>query len=408
MADAGRVATLRAELPVTAEYVFLNSGTCGPIARPVHEVMAAHADRELREGRIGARARAIAQELEAASRAAIASVIGAAADQIALTHHTTEGVNIVVWGLDWRSGDEILSSDLEHASGLLPAYGVAKRYDARLRLLPLQRAEQDPTDAIIGALTDRTKLVIVSHVVYGTGQRLDVGRIAGAAHAVGARVLVDGAQSVGVLPLNVADLGVDFYTVSGQKWLGGPVGTGGLYVAPGQIDALRQTFLGYHSVQAKDFAGDFTPKPGAQRFEDASYHDPSLAGQAASVDWLREKAELDWVYARIAEQAGRARRWLRDVPGLRLLTPDGDGQQAGLVSFLVDDTDPQRLVEALARRRILCRYIPSPYCARVSIGFFTTDDEIGQLVGAIDEIRQSGEARPADAAAGAPGLAAQK
>lgn len=399
MADEGRVAALRADLPVTSEYVYLNSGTNGPIARPVHEVMVEHAERELRQGRIGARARAIAQELEAASRAAIAAVVGATADEIALTHHTTEGINIVAWGLDWAAGDEIVTSDLEHASGLLPAYGVARRHGARVNVLRLDGTDRDPTEAIIGAISERTKLVIVSHVVYGTGERLDVRRIAAAAHAAGARLLVDGAQSVGVIPLDVADLGIDFYTISGQKWLGGPVGTGGLYVAPGQIEALRQTFLGYHSVQAKDFAGDYTPKPGAKRFEDASFHDPSLAGQAASVDWLRQKAGLGWVYDRIAEQAAKARQQLRAVAGLRILTPEGDGRQAGLVSFVVEGTDLVLLVEELAKRRILTRSIPSPSCARASIGFFTTDEEIGQLARAIAEIRDGGEARPSEAVA---------
>lgn len=401
MADEGRVAALRADLPVTSEYVYLNSGTNGPIARPVHDLMLQHAERELRQGRIGAQARATAQELEVASRAAIASVVGATPDEIALTHHTTEGVNIVVWGLDWTAGDEIVTSDLEHASGLLPAYGVARRYGVAVNVLRLDGTDLDPTEAIVAAISDRTKLVIVSHVVYGTGERLDVKRIAAAAHAAGARVVVDGAQSVGVIPLDMADLGVDFYTISGQKWLGGPVGTGGLYVAPGQVDALQQTFLGYHSVQAKDFAGDFTPKPGAKRFEDASFHDPSLAGQAASVDWLRDRAGLDWVYARITEQAAKARQQLRAVAGLRILTPEGEGRQAGLVSFLVEGTDPVRLVEALAKRRILTRYIPSPYCARASIGFFTTDEEIDQLARSIAEIRESGEARPEVEAVGA-------
>lgn len=393
MSDPARVADLRAQLPVTAEYNYLNTGTNGPIARPVHEAMLEHAERELRRGRIGAQARTIAMELEAASRQAIASVIGAAADDIALTHHTTEGINIVVWGLDWQAGDEILTNDLEHASGLLPAYGAAQRYGCRVKVLGLQEPDVEPTAAIIQAIGPATKLIIVSHVIYGTGHRLDIRAMTEAAHAAGAKVLVDGAQSVGAIPLNMKALGVDYYTVSGQKWLGGPVGTGGLYVAPDQLESLRQTFLGYHSVAGKDFEGHFTPRPGAKRFEDASFHDPSLAGQVASVEWLRDQAGLDWVYGRIAEQAAKTRQQLRGISGLQILTPDGPDQQAGLVSFLLEGTDPQALVEALARRRIVCRHIPTPYCTRVAVGFFTTDEEIDDLAVALGEIRDSGEAR---------------
>ena len=392
MADSGRVEAVRAQLPVTADYVYMNAGTNGPIALPVHEAMREHEERELREGRVGARARAISQECEAASRQAIASVVGASAGDIALAHHTTEGINIICWGLRWQPGDEILSSDLEHTSGLLPPYGVARRFGCRLRILRLQEAEGDPTDAIVDAITEATKLVIVSHVAYSTGQRLDVRRITEAAHAAGGRILVDGAQSVGVLPIDVNELSVDFYTISGQKWLGGPVGTGGLYVSPKECDALDQTFLGYHSILAKDYDGTYQPRAGALRFEAASFHDPSLAGQAASVDWLRNVVELDWAYARIAEQATKTRQQLRAVPGVRILTPEGDGRQAGLISFIVEGTDPQALIEALARRQILGRYIPSPYCARVSIGFYTTDEEIAQLCQAVDEIRSRGEA----------------
>ena len=392
MADSDRVATLRAQLPVTANYVYMNSGTNGPIALPVHEVMREHAERELREGRVGARARAISQACEVASRQAIAGLLGASADEIALTHHTTEGVNIVCWGLRWQPGDEILTSDLEHSGGLVPAYEVARRFGCRLRILRLYEAEGDPTEAIVEAITEATKLVIVSHVAFGTGQRLDVRRIGEAVHAVGGRILVDGAQSVGALPLDVTELGVDYYTVSGQKWLGGPVGTGGLYVSPEECEGLAPTVLGYRSILSKDYAGAYEPRAGAHRFEAASFHDPSLAGQAASVEWLTSAVGLDWAYARIAEQAAQTRRQLRAVPGVRILTPEGDGRHAGLVSFLVDGTDPQALVEALARRKILGRYIPSPYSARVSIGFYTTDDEIAQLCQAIDEIRSRGEA----------------
>ena len=376
MSDTDKVMRLREELPATHPVAYLNTGSVGPLPKRAVVEMTAWIERELREGRIGAAAWQAGGEVRARARAAVASVLGARVDEVALTHHTTEGLNVVIWGLDWRPGDEIVTTNLEHPAVFVPALTAARRFGAKVITVDLGLGEGDAISAIADALTPRTRLVALSHVAYCTGALLPVAEIAKVAHRHGALLAVDGAQSAGATAVDVAALEADFYAVPGQKWLCGPEDTGALIVRRERLEALAQTFVGYSSMARQELGAPLVPHPDARRFEVGSRHAPSLACQAASVEWFRDEVGVDWAQARIDELMALARQALAAIPGVTILTPS---RCAGLLCFTVAGVDPDVLVPRFAAEGVVIRSIKQPRCLRASLGFFNTEDDVRRL-----------------------------
>ena len=173
------------------------------------------------------------------ARVDVARLLGASTDEVALTRHVSEGINIVATGIDWEPGDEVIVTDEEHPAGSLPWMNLMKRRGIVVRQLPLAPYE---TDGIVERLDDlitpRTKLLCMSHVSTRTGFVLPAREVSEAAHKHGVPVLLDGAHAVGLIPVNVKELGCDFYSGCGHKWLLAPQGTGFLYVDADKLDDL--------------------------------------------------------------------------------------------------------------------------------------------------------------------------
>jgi L-cysteine/cystine lyase len=222
-------------------------------------------------------------------------------------------------------------------------------------------------DAIVREITPRTRLLAISHVLWTNGVRLDV-------HALKERarvsVLVDGAQSVGAIPVDVD--GLDFYTVSGQKWLCGPEATGALYVA--DVDALRVARPSYFAQESFEPGGRYVPREGAQRLDPGSAAVASLSGLATAIELVPE-----WRFARIGESTAHCREALAEV--VPVLTPP---EQAGLVTFEVSG-DPDEVVARLFERDVVVRRLPGVPWVRASCGWWTTDDDVQRLVAGVAE-----------------------
>jgi L-cysteine/cystine lyase len=378
-----RLQGIRADLPATEAFAYLNTGTAGPLPRPSAEVLRAEVQAELEQGRI---VQAGFERLMTAIedlRAAFARLLGADADEIALTHHTTEGMNIATWGLNWQPGDEILVTNLEHEGALLPAYVAARRLGVDVRVADLGLGD-DP-EAVLAALdanlTPRTRLLSISHVSWSTGACLPLAEIVELAHRKGTLVAVDGAQSAGAIPIDVHALGVDFYAIPGQKWLCGPEGMGAFYVRRDRISLLRPTYVGFFSLRDPEswtLSGDVLFADGAKRYEIGSLFRPGLHAMLASLTWISEKAGWEWAFKRIQELAGEARELLATLPGATVYTPP---THAGLVSFTVEGLDPLATVEALSAQGIVIRAVPfrGGYALRVSTGFYNTCEELARL-----------------------------
>ena len=367
---------VRAELPSLTPGAYLNAGGCGPLPRVAADAVRAWADEAL--GRIRgslASFEAMTEEL-ALLRAAVAGVVGGAADEIALTANTTTGLNVVAWGLDWRAGDEIVAPALEHPGMTVPLAVIARRHGVVIRWVDAGGTGEGLAEEVAAACGPRTRLVALSHVSWATGAVLDVAGAARAAHDAGALVLVDGAQSAGAIPVDAAALGVDAYAFPAHKWLLGPEGLGALWVAPAAMERIDLSASGYESGHDHALGGALVPHPGAERYEVSTPPAALLAAWRASIGWL-EGLGWGWVHTRVAEAAAGGRAALEAVPGVRVLTPTGP--QAGLVTFVIEGRDPQAACAALAARGCIVRWLERPAAMRASFGFFSDAEDAALL-----------------------------
>lgn len=398
-----KIAAIRAELPVTARYVYFNAGTNGPLPRRSHDALVESAQIELEEGRIGPAAFTRLLQDRADTRAAVASVLGCEPAEVALTHNTTEGINIALMGRDWQRGDEIVTATTEHPGGLFPVYLVHQRYGVKIRMTPIGLPNHDPVEALRRVLSPRTKAVVLSHVNWATGMVLPVRELAELAHSVGALLICDAAQSAGMVPTDMYQLGVDAYACSGQKWLCGPDGTGALFVRRDRWGDVQQTFMHYFGIQPGmcDHAGNFVPADTAQRYDVSTVYPGGLRALVASLNWIREEVGWEWAYRRIAALGQYCYEALAALEGVTMITPRQ--QMAGLVHFRVDRIAPADLTAQLSAAGILIRDTHDPDANRISTGFYNTEKEIDRLVAEVSRLRaglSAGTARRAESASG--------
>jgi L-cysteine/cystine lyase len=387
--DEAKIDAIRAELPATQAFAYLNTGTNGPFPRRSYETLAEYARAEMETGRLGKQVFERLIKTRNETRDALAAVLQCDPSDIALTHNTTEGVNIALMGLDWRAGDEVVTASTEHPGVLYPVALLRQRHGIRIRMTDIGLKGRDPMAELRSVLSSRTRAVVLSHVSWSSGMVLPLREIADETHRAGAVLICDAAQACGMVPSPVHDLGVDAYACSGQKWLCGPDGTGALFVRRDRLGDIQPTFLGLWGVKYGMFdnEGYFLPSPGAQRYEVGSFYPASIAALGESLRWIDGKIGWDWVYRRIATLGRLCYESLARLDGVTLLTPPE--QMAGLVHFVVEGIAPNDLSAKLSEMGFAVRDTPHPPAVRVSTGFYNTEDEIERLVAAIQTIRSS-------------------
>lgn len=342
----------RAQFPMLEQYAYLNAGSSGPLPRTAVEAVRARLERDLVEGRSGQRYIDEIFETRERIRGAIAAVLGTSPELVALTDSTTRGCQIVVAGLRLGADDEVVTTDQEHFGLLGPVHESGAR-------VVVTEADED---ALLAAVTARTRLIAVSHVLWTTGRRLDLGRLR---RPDGPPLLVDGAQSAGAIPVDLA--GADYYTVSSQKWLCCPDSTGALFVrAPERLPVVLPSSFSPKSHDEPD--GSFVPKDGARRFDSGWIGAPTLAGLGAALG-----VHPDWRYEGAATAAARCRELLD--PLVDVVTPPW---HSTLVSFRPPG-DATELVAALAERGVIVRELPGQNLVRASCGWWTNEDDLARL-----------------------------
>jgi L-cysteine/cystine lyase len=379
--DADRLAAVRAALPALEAGIYLNTGSVGPLPAETAAAMTEISAYELTTGRAHPDYYTEMLQRMAEARAAVAAVLVADAADIALTHSTTDGMNIGAWSIDWKAGDRAVTTSLEHPGGTGALYNLRERLGIDLAFVDVGTGA-DP-DAVLAAfdaaIDERTRLVAVSHVLWATGAVLPIPGIAEIAHARGAVVVVDGAQSVGAIPVELAATGADVYAVSAQKWLLGPEGMGAVAVAPGVRDRLQPAFGGHFTFETVDSAGVAVRWPDARRYESSNFHRPSIVGMARSIGWLSMFVGLDWVYERGAAMARLAADRLAAIDGVEVVTPRE--HMATLVTFRIAGWPAEAALDELgARVFAIARTVPVVDALRISVGFFTSEAELERFV----------------------------
>ena len=261
MNDSQKINMIRQAFPVTEQIAYLNTGSFGPLSRVYQEAIMTAIEQEVVNGRSNAQIATASNEAADTVRQKIAQLVRATPNEIALTQHTTNGINIAVHGLDWQAGDEIITTTTEHEGGMMPLYVLRQRRGVVLRIVDIT-AEDD--DAQILAkfereITTRTRAILFSHVTWNLGTRFPLAGIVALAQQHHLLTIVDAAQSAGAVPIDLPASGIDFYAMPCQKWLCGPDGLGALYVRRERISQLQPTFAGFRTQAQWDFTGHFMP-----------------------------------------------------------------------------------------------------------------------------------------------------
>ncbi|HEV2655088.1 MAG TPA: aminotransferase class V-fold PLP-dependent enzyme [Ktedonobacteraceae bacterium] len=385
MSDLTHLQRVRQEMPATLEQIYLNSGTFGPLPSRVIQAMQQRTEGEWRRGRLGVQAFAEMIDTYAHARSSAARLLNADEGEIALTDSTGGGMNIISYGFNWQEGDEVITTTHEHISALAPLYQARDRFGIVIRFADLgPRADRPILPAISELVTERTRLISISHVTWTTGARLDIGAIARLGRERGIPVLIDGAQSAGAIPIDVKALDVDFYAIPMQKWLCGPDGTGALYVKRESMHYATPTYVGYWSVKHEEGI-EWELNDNAQRFELGGRHTAAVAGQGAVLDWLEQFVGYPWMFERIASLNAYAYHALQQIPSLTMLTPEPSG--SGLLSFTLEGRNDAELVKLVREKHnIILRNIPSTRALRISTDFYNTEEEIDTLLQALTEV----------------------
>ncbi len=317
---------------------------------------------------------------------AIATELNVPPETLTLTEDVSVGCNIPLWGIDWQADDHLLLTDCEHPGIIAAAHEIQRRFGIKITTCPLMATLNggDPTDVIAQYLQPTTRLVVLSHILWNTGQVLPLAEIVKVCHAQPkmVRVLVDAAQSVGMLPLNLTELGADFYAFTGHKWWCGPAGLGGLYVSPNAQASLSPTFIGWRGITVSSSGQPTGWMEDGQKFEIATSDYTLYAGLREAIAYHQQWGTATDRYRRILELSHSL--WqklseLRHVTCLRHAPPE-----AGLVSFTVEGQSHPAIVKALEQQSLLVRTILDPDCIRACVHYFTSEAEIEQLVGAIE------------------------
>jgi L-cysteine/cystine lyase len=363
-------AGLRAAFPVLERIAYLNAGTCGPIPAAAQRAAVEAWRFGTEEGRSGAfyeRLMPMSDQL----RERYASALGAGVDDVALTSGTSDGCGRVVAGLALGPGDEILTAADEHPGLQGPLIAARLQRGVVLRAVPLEE--------IPGAVGDRTRLIACSHVSWHSGAVAPVAEIVAAARAREIPVLLDGAQGVGAIPVDVAALGVAAYAGSGQKWLCGPVGCGMLWIAPEWSSRVAALAPAYRGVADHDVGLESGLVETALRHDVPSMDLATVAAACAAFDILAD-AGLHEVQERAVALAGQLATGL-DAAGFSVVARG----PTTLVSWAVDGGDEAAIAvrDRLQAGGVTIRDLPGAGRLRASVGAWNDEDDVQRLLTAL-------------------------
>lgn len=389
---------IREEFPITKRYIYLNTGAGGPMSRRSIDRVAQLEEMGAQEGLYTPPLSRIHKEVFRVGRERVASLLGADPEEIAFTSSTTSGINLVAASLEWQPGDEVIVSDNEHPGGYLPFLNLKRLRGIEVRVVPLETRKEVFLGRIEELLSERTRLICLSHVAWCTGYRLPIAEVGKLARPRGVYLCVDGAQSAGQIPLNMKELPCDFYAIPGQKWLFGPVGTGALYVRRERLKELCPPLFSWQSATSFDFpAQAIVPAKTAHLLEWTTLSPSLFAGLGEAVGLLQEIG-LDLVQERIRALSSRLARSLASLPRVRLHSSlDEDGlPYSGLVTFSLEGLGGDKvLTDLLEKDQIIVRTVPRPESfrysneepiradlerVRASVNFFNTEEEMDRLV----------------------------
>jgi L-cysteine/cystine lyase len=314
-------------------------------------------------------------EVVADAKGVLSRFLGSSADEIALCDSTTTGMNIFMWGYDWKPGDEIIAGSLENPAAKVPLMILAKRRGVKLTYIN----QFDGTlEQLSEKISDKTRMVLLSDVNFATGSRVNLKEASRMAHNHGALLLADGIQAVGTSYVDVTKLDVDGYALARHKFMCGPDGAGALYVSKDAMEMIEPTYSGVFS-DAHHGSGELTYPDSAQRYEVSTRPLPVIQGGTASTEWIMDNVSLPFIVKSTTELYGALWDGLNDISKVDLVSAR---DQNSLLSFRVKSVEPKQVVDEFRKHYIFTRTVGAidPPVVRVAIGFWNRASDVEKIV----------------------------
>jgi selenocysteine lyase/cysteine desulfurase len=355
--------------------VMMNNGTVGPMPKPVFHTLMRYFKLQttnpydvynylpsFREG----------------TRAKLAAFIHATPEEVVLTHNTTEGLNFVAAGLDMKEGDEVVVSNMEHPGASYPWKLKEKRHGIVIKEVPFgvpSKSVDEIVSSIAAAITPRTRIISLGHTVFITGLITPLKEVSRMAHEKGLLVLGDSAHGLGMLDLNMKDMGIDFFASSPYKWLGAPTGIGLFFVRKESQDKLWPTIV----------TGGWDDYKDARKFETHGQDADALIFALEEALNFQNAIGRTRIERRIKALAGHLKQELRKVPGVKIHTPDDPYLSGGLTAFSLEGVDPARIVDYVREKyNLVVRTVGNKdagtLAVRVSTPIYVTRNDIENLM----------------------------
>ncbi|GAB1449230.1 aminotransferase class V-fold PLP-dependent enzyme [Bacteroidota bacterium] len=381
--------SMRLQFPLQAKPVFLNNGTMGPSPYPVIEAVKKSMDDVDQHAAYGGWESCAAK---------IAQFVGADEQEIALTHNVTEGINIACWGVPLKKGDEVILCSHEHAGNAIPWLQRRKLDGIVIQVIDPAPTADEFLEKLKKRISPKTKAIAFPHIPCTTGQIFPMKEICALAREKGIFSLVDGAHGMGMIPLNLHEMGCDTYASCGHKWLLGPKGTGFIYVRKEFQAQMKATFVGAGSDKGEWNMAVNPPIQGAMQssahlFYSGTQNLSLYRGLEAAIDFFNTVGP-DRIYARIAELGHYAQEQLLSLgSGIELLTPRESQSKAGVNGFRLIGTDAQKVYNYCAEKGYKIRVVHENKLnsLRVSTHIYNSKEEVDGLIGVLKEYREKKE-----------------
>ncbi len=376
--DEGYWKNVRTLFPLEKRWTYLNNGTMGPSPYPVIDAMY--------EGMMytnkDAGYRGYEKSIEAYAR-----LVGAADDEIALTHNVTEGINIVCWGVPLKKKDEVLLTTHEHVGNALPWLNRQKVHGIVVKSFIPANTVEGTLARIKEKITNKTKVIAIPHIPCTQGQVMPVKEICAMARRMGIYTCIDGAHGTGMLELDLHDLGCDTYASCGHKWLLGPMGTGYVYVRKDFQDTLQSYFVGagsnkndWNLVEEPTRMGGYADS--AHRYFGGTQSLALARGVVAAVDFM-EGIGMKNVSSRIKYLGSYVQERLQELDQhVELITPTEERSYCGINSFISKRKDYKDIYKACLAEDVRIRQVPENgvNCIRVSTHIYNSKEDIDKLI----------------------------
>ena len=365
------------DFPIVSKVNYLSTASIGLVPTPVIEAVKEFSVELARQGTLFLDEEKESMVYDGLRREG-AKLLGCNEEDIAIFNSVTEALNCIAWSLELKEG-KIVSTDVEFPTVTYPWLRIARKENVEVKLVNAKNWYV-PLEDLLDEINENTKVVVLSHVEYLTGQKHNLKEIAKCAHDVNAIVIVDGVQAAGYLPLNVKELDVDVYITGSYKWLVAPFGTAIAYISKKLYSDLEPMFVGWRS---KEDMWNFNPRElgyasTARKFEYSTSAYSVKIGLVESIKYLREIG-IEKIYNHNMKLIQTAMEELSSIEHVNLVTPTNRDERGSIVTFGVDKEDPKEIVRKLRKLARPVELTIRQNMIRISPHIYNTEEDISHF-----------------------------